>query len=287
MSAIPAEMLERRRELSWKFLSGNGVEIGALHHPMALGPRARVRYVDRYDAEGLRRHYPELGGYDLVPVDAIDDGETLSTFKDGELDFIIANHFLEHTENPIGTIRNHLGKLRRGGRLYFAVPNKHDSFDRGRATTAFVHLINDDRDGPQGSRAEHFREWVGCVGGLEDPSEIEDLAQRLMAINYSIHYHVWDARAFSDFLNRTRSLLGNAFDIEHFSINGSEIVAVLRKRDPVSTRRRSPLALKAGERIRFARACLADWRRKLRSLRRPIGPNPARPPRVGARGGAG
>lgn len=270
MSAIPAEMLKRRRELSWKFLSGDGVEIGALHHPMALGPRARVRYVDRYDVDGLRRHYPELRDYDLAPVDAIDDGETLSTFGDGELDFIVANHFLEHTENPIGTIRNQLGKLRAGGRLYFAVPNKHDSFDRGRATTPFDHLVADDRDGPRASRAEHFQEWTRCVGGLEDPREIEAHSQRLMAMNYSIHFHVWDARAFSDFLNRTRSFLGNAFDIEHFSINGSEIVAVLRKRDPASPEPRSRWARQLRARIRFLSACLADWRRKLRALRHPI-----------------
>ena len=40
-------------------------------------------------------------------VDVVDDGETLATVAGGDRqDFIVANHFLEHTENPIGTIEH-------------------------------------------------------------------------------------------------------------------------------------------------------------------------------------
>lgn len=271
MSEIPAKTLARRRELSLEFLSGDGIEIGALHHPMALGPNARVRYVDRYDVDGLRAHYPELHGYDLVEVDVIDDGERLSSFPDNGLDFLIANHFLEHTENPIGTIRNHLSKIRPGGRLYFAVPNKRDCFDRDREPTSFEHLLADDRDGPERSRAGHYREWARRVEKRVDPAEVEAYSNHLMAMNYSIHFHVWDARSFGDFLERTRERLENAFDIEHFSINGAEIVTILRKRDATSPERLWWPSREFRRLTRRLASRWADWKAEARNLRAALG----------------
>src|SRR5712691_699882 len=159
MSSIPEPMLARRREVSARFLQGTGIEIGALHYPLWVDPdRARVRYVDRLTVPELRQQYPELAAYALVEVDVVDDGEKLSSFADGTLDFVIGNHMLEHCENPIGTTRNHLAKVRPGGVLYYAVPDKRYSFDVDRPLTSFEHLVRDDREGPAWSRLEHFRE---------------------------------------------------------------------------------------------------------------------------------
>jgi predicted SAM-dependent methyltransferase len=60
-----------------------------------------VKYVDRLNVTELRKHYPELDHVNLVPVDIIDDGESLPSFKDESLDFIIANHILEHSAKPL------------------------------------------------------------------------------------------------------------------------------------------------------------------------------------------
>jgi SAM-dependent methyltransferase len=227
MSGIPAAMLQERRRLSRKHLIGDGVEVGALHHPMELGDRARVRYVDRMDVDGLRAHYPELRDYDLVHVDVVDDGEKLGTLPDGSLDFLVANHFLEHTENPLGTIRNHLSKVRVGGAVYLAIPNRDYSFDRGRPLTPFDHLVRDDVEGPGWSRFEHFREWARFVEHIEDPEAADVQARRLAEANYSIHFHVWDASSFADFLDRASGHLGDMFEVREFARNDTEVVAVL------------------------------------------------------------
>lgn len=260
MNQTRSKIIDPRFKLSHKYLSGDGVEIGALHNPLRLGPAARVRYVDRYDVDGLRRHYPELNNLDLVTVDVIDDGETLSTFREGELDFIVANHFLEHTENPIGTLRNHLSKLRSGGKLFMAVPNKHYCFDLHRPLTSFEHLLSDDQGDPADSRADHYREWTRLVVKPENPADIEARANQLMAQKYSIHFHVWDARTFHDFLERTRAYLGNAFDIEHFSFSGIEILAVLKKRDATTPTGSSGPLRSPGWLSRSLTATWADWR---------------------------
>ena len=229
MGLLPEPMLAARRELSERYLEGSGVELGALHLPLWTSERATVRYVDRLDVAGLRQQYPELAEHDLVNVDIVDDGEALSSIKDGQLDFIIANHMLEHTENPIGTIRNHLRKVRDNGVLYYAVPDKWAGFDRERPITPFEHLVRDDREGPTVSRLEHFHEWVRLVTNVTQPDEIERQVRELLARNYSIHFHVWDNPHFRLFLDDANEYLGRPFQIEYFGQNLNEMITVLRK----------------------------------------------------------
>ena len=132
MTSIPAEIINKRSVIAKRFLKGEGIEIGALHHPLKLPTNASVKYVDRLSNSELRIHYPELSNCDIVEVDIIDDGEKLSTIYSDSLDFIVANHMLEHCLNPIGTIRNHLKHIKRNGIIYYAVPDKIHSFDNKR-----------------------------------------------------------------------------------------------------------------------------------------------------------
>jgi len=53
----------------------------------------------------LRSQYPELNDKPLVPADYIADGELLETITDNNHDFVIANHFIEHCQNTILTIK--------------------------------------------------------------------------------------------------------------------------------------------------------------------------------------
>jgi SAM-dependent methyltransferase len=229
VSDIPAHMLAKRREVSLRYLSGEGIEVGALHHPLWIDPtRARVRYVDRLTVPELRRQYPELAAYELVPVDLVDDGEALARLDDESQDFIVGNHMLEHCENPLGTLRCHLAKLRRGGVLYYAVPDKRMCFDAERPLTPFSHLEHDDREGPEGSRRGHFREWAELVNKHRG-AEIEENVRQLLDRNYSIHFHVWDHGTFAEFLRSAQDYLGGAFRLEHFEQNDTEIITVLRK----------------------------------------------------------
>jgi len=234
MALPPEQQLSLRHVLSDKYLVGQGIEVGALHQPLWTSERASVRYVDRLDVPALRRHYPELGALELVKVDIVDDGEKLSSLPDGQLDFIIANHMIEHTENPLGTIRNHLRKIREGGVLYYAVPDKRYTFDVDRPITPFEHLVRDDQEGTHLSRMEHFVEWGRLVGKIP-PDQLDEHVAKLLESNYSIHFHVWDHAQFGDFLKRANDYLGNPFAVEYYGQNGIEVITILRKLRPVST----------------------------------------------------
>jgi hypothetical protein len=64
--------------------------------------------------------------------------------------------FFEHCENPIGTIRNHLKKVKTGKILFFVIPEKPYTFDTERALTEFNHLVDDDVVGTEISRMPYY-----------------------------------------------------------------------------------------------------------------------------------
>lgn len=177
-----------RMYLADSFLHGDGIEIGALHRPVPLPERATVRYLDRLYTDDLRSEYNELCSVELVEPSIIDDGELLNHVPTNSVDFIIANHFLEHCQDPIGTILVHLNRLRDGGHLFYAIPEKRYTFDNPRATTNLEHLIHDHTDGGASSRVEHFTEYGDIVMRAENPQE---KGQALMDADYSIHFHAW------------------------------------------------------------------------------------------------
>ena len=77
---IPEHIVATRHSIASKYLSGEGIEIGALHFPLPTPPQAKVRFVDRSSVADLRAHYPELAEMPLVDVDVVDDGEKLLNF---------------------------------------------------------------------------------------------------------------------------------------------------------------------------------------------------------------
>ena len=225
----PTVQGDPRGQLAAECLRGGGVEIGALHQPMPLPPDAGVTYVDRMTVEELRAH-SELAELELTPVDVVDDGERLATFEDESVDFVVANHFLEHCENPIGTIETHLRKLRPGGVVH-AVP---DSATRSTfvAPARPEHLIADYEDGPEASRRDHYVEWERMVydSGACPPDDAE--AARRAGIRereaYSIHFHVWTQSDLLEMFMHCRDRFAT-FELEAVRRSGMENIVVLRK----------------------------------------------------------
>jgi SAM-dependent methyltransferase len=227
----PPVYFDGRFELAAHYLFGEGLEIGALHLPLAVPDDVKVRYVDRLPVAQLRHDYPELAEWNLVEADIIDDGEVLSTVADCSQDFIIANHFLEHCEDPIAAIQNHLGKLREGGILFYAVPDKRYTFDWPRPVTPLEHIIADHEGGPQRSRSDHYEEWARFVEirSEETTEQMIARARQLERDAYSIHMHVWTQAEFLRLILAARELSDRAFDVEAAARQDIEFMVVLRK----------------------------------------------------------
>jgi SAM-dependent methyltransferase len=202
-----------RKELR-HHIRGDGIEIGALHNPFDLSglPVTRIRYVDRMPSEQLRLQYPELNDVSFVNIDIIDDGQILSTIPNGSLDFIIANHMIEHCDNTLGALENWLVKLREQGVLFLALPDKRRGWDERRDITSLEHILEDYRSTTSERKArnyEHFKSWTELVGNIHDEAHV----RWLIEIDYSIHFHVFTFDSFRSLLDYARRELDFPFRI--------------------------------------------------------------------------
>ena len=212
-----------------RYLSGEGVEIGALHNPSKMPLKANVTYVDYITSDEARIRYPDIAEQIAKRTIVVDDGEKLEQFEDESLDFIVANHFLEHTRDPIGTIKVHLNKLKSGGILLYALPDKRYSFDVTRPVTPFEHLIIDHEHGYEVSNYHHYLEYVRYVDQVNDKKSIEAHAKLLIKMDNRIHFHVWDANAIRDMFYETSEYCDRSFVILEILEDNPEIVVILKK----------------------------------------------------------
>lgn len=222
------KFFSKREALSRKYIKGNGLEIGALHTPLKVCNKAKVTYVDRLDSKGLRKHYSELKNFYFVPVKIVDNGEILKKVKSNSQDFVIANHFVEHCENPIAMLKNQLRVLKKGGVIYWAIPDKRFTFDAVRPLTTIKHLEEDYEKGPEVSRLDHYAEWVNIIGN-EKGGKTQKTAKQLMKDHYSIHFHTWTMESFKKFLNQIKKKYKLQFSIKEITPNINEFICILQK----------------------------------------------------------
>jgi len=219
---------QKRNHIVRQFIkAGSGIEIGALHHPVKVRRGVTVKYIDRLTVDELRQQYPELNNTQLVEVDILADGETLTPIGSSTQDFVIANHFLEHCQNPMLALKNMLRVLKHTGVLFVSIPDKRYTFDVNRPITTYDHLVKDYIEGPEVSRRQHFEEWVRLANKVMDDIEVERQIKHLMEINYSIHFHVWTEPEMIEFFLKQKGT--HDFEIELFSRNINEMIFVLRK----------------------------------------------------------
>lgn len=156
-----------RKKASFRYLRGQGVEIGALHCPLEVLPGVVVKYVDYATREENVKKYPEIDGSRIVVTDHVDDGFELSCIQSASQDFIIANHVLEHSPNPLHALLSWSSALKTNGFLFLTLPNGNKSFDKGRMITSAEHIVEDYELVKAGEmqtfaarNREHYKEFV-------------------------------------------------------------------------------------------------------------------------------
>lgn len=195
---------KRLRAARW--LRGSGIEIGALDTPLVVPAGVNVCYVDRVPTEKLHEQYAELADAVFVPVSIVGDAQDLAALADASVDFVIANHLVEHLENPIAGLREMLRVIRTGGVLYLALPDPRVTFDVDRQLTSVEHVVDEFRNGTAHTRERHFEEWVETAekhvawmqkaGVKSGPERVREL----LDLDYSIHFHVWRPDTFLELI---------------------------------------------------------------------------------------
>jgi hypothetical protein len=245
------------REVFLKYLSGKGAEFGALHNPLPLDPaRCQVLYVDRITKAEALRTFPELqkeADRIVEPDIVLDvDGERLLELAGHNLNFIVANHLIEHLVNPLLWLERVTALLPEGGILYLAAPIRERTFDQRRALTSNEHLWADYRNQERELSVDHLNDFL--LNMTKDHVEPDRRAwmyfendclpddrperERIYAIHRarSIHVHVWSRDSFEDFLNfaiRRLALPLSLIDATSVDDDSPEMIFVLKRmRDP-------------------------------------------------------
>jgi hypothetical protein len=69
----------RREEVARRHLRGAGLEIGAMHFPLAVPDGVKVKYVYRLSKQHAIERYPDLDGSRMVDPEIIEDGFPLAS----------------------------------------------------------------------------------------------------------------------------------------------------------------------------------------------------------------
>jgi SAM-dependent methyltransferase len=164
---------------------------------------ATVEYVDVLSNEMLESRYG-LPASHLVPLAHVIDGNNLSVYRDGELDFLIANHVLEHFDDPVGGLIEWLRILKPGGRLFITLPNhRSNCYDWQRIPARAEHLELDysDPSGRPARNLKHYEDFAQAINQWPDGDpNIHRQAMEWTEANDRHHYHVYDEQTVVDVL---------------------------------------------------------------------------------------
>lgn len=220
-----------RYYLSRKYIKGGyGIEIGPSFLPLNITENADIKYVDLMTAEELCSLYPQIPENKVKKIDIIDDGETLKSFDDESLDFIIANHFIEHTINPGQTILNFLRVLKKDGIIFLAIPNRVNIFDYKRPLTEVEHLIDVFEKGTDELIEDHYHEVVEIVEKIQ-PDKIHERIRQLKEERFSIHYHTYELENFIPLIEyiADKGHPVKILETRYFMLGTDEFIVIMKK----------------------------------------------------------
>jgi predicted SAM-dependent methyltransferase len=211
------------------YLSGEGVEIGALAWPLPLPDHVRCRYIDILSTEVLKGIYKDHKKL-IIPVDIIDNGETLASLSKDSQDFIISNHFLEHAVNVIKTLKRWYDLLRADGILFLSVPDRRFTADQARQRTSIEHLFDEFERNvteiPEDHCIDHLVAWNGIPRDRIDSLMIQQCRK------YGVHNHCWEDEDILQLFEVLFHQKGVKFQLVDLSLPRglyNEVILLLRK----------------------------------------------------------
>ncbi len=242
-----------RRRYLLKYIAPEacGLEIGPYCSPTILKSEAEVLYLDyasQAELEAERARSPDPHAGEVAPVDFVVRGEDYRDAVDRPLDYIVANHVMEHVANIVLWLERLSAMLRPGGILFIAIPDKKYNFDRYRTNTDLSHLLADYFRGKTTIDQEHCLDvsiyydlsYIGQSMALEDRLAAANI-RRVFAEepHIGVHSHVFESETFLSRilvpLLATGLLELDLLEYHTAAENFGEIIFILAKRPPTVT----------------------------------------------------
>jgi predicted SAM-dependent methyltransferase len=137
----------------------------------------------------------------------ISEASDLSKIENEKYDFIISSHCLEHTANPIKTLKEWNRVLVDGGYFVLVLPDKNFTFDKNRPVTSFKHLLQDFKNNIDETDETHFDEVIRLhnINLDKGTTTKEELINRTKNnfLNRCVHHHVFNFELITELLNYT------------------------------------------------------------------------------------
>ncbi|GAB4136284.1 MAG: hypothetical protein Fur0037_00670 [Planctomycetota bacterium] len=240
-------VVQKRRDLLFRHVdvrTQRGLEIGPYLQPTVRKDEGRIEYLDFYTAEELaEQEFQRTGAsVEVPPVDHVVKSDDYFRHVQGEFDYVIANHVIEHVDNPIQWLIDLARLVREDGVLFLAVPDKKYNFDRYRSDTPLSHLLADWFRG-RGAHEEHGVDivlfydtaYVGKPLDAKEKLDIEKLRNAFAEPSHpGRHNHVFQSETFVRTILRPLQYLGawpyTLLDFGPAPQNHGEFHLVLRKR---------------------------------------------------------
>jgi SAM-dependent methyltransferase len=213
------------REIAASCLYGTGIEFGAGASPFPVPLECVVRFADAFSYESLKAvMYPGQQAHDLIRPDYVTDIKTLAGIPDESLDFIVACHVIEHTNNPLSAIGSCYRALKPGGHLLLVVPDMTKTFDSKRALTTLAHLIEDYETPSLNRDRGHYEEFYSKAVGFEIPSDsnVLEYAAQKQTEGGDIHYHTFTYESFLEIVEWCVHKQGWAIEFSHPTLLGPD-----------------------------------------------------------------
>lgn len=216
---------EVRRPFSRQLLQkyspiGAGLEIGVGYQTVA--PMSRTVLSDAFQTHGADLSLAK----EFFPSHQI-------PYSDGHFSFILSEHMLEHSANPLMSLREWQRVLQPNGVLYLFLPHKERTFDKDRPRTTLAHLIEDEKADQRDDDTTHLQEWMNLVITPGRAPHYSHVPRQDMARLGVIHHHVWIAADVVELLQHLD------FEIleqhEQVPDRFDSFVVVARKRAPNTT----------------------------------------------------
>jgi len=196
LSCTIDKLYDIRDDLATRYLTGKGYEIGAQKSPLTCRNAEKVIYIDYLSKEESSQKY-HIPLHECVDVDIIADANNLIDIPSDSASFVIANHVLEHSPDPVSTLFGWLRILQTGGLLFLTLPNyRSNEFDFEKTPATLSHLTRD-YEGNKNNEditTEHILEHIRLIDEV-NPANGTLFQQRYKEIvdsNLHTHYHVYN-----------------------------------------------------------------------------------------------
>lgn len=234
-------------KLALKMLCGkNGIEIGAstqnsfyLTDPKYCNQIGGYLNVDFTADQGGKW---QDGDFAPMIVNIVATGDKLP-FKNESLDYVLSSHMIEHSFDPVDTIKEWLRVVKKGGYIFIIAPHKDRTFDKNRDITQVTEILDrhngkiNIRDYAMPISNEAAVEYLKSIGKTGDKMGMTDIPSLLVSKNDKLlpnwrryteddhhHWTVWNTESFLDLCKAMKWNVIEYQDVDDKVGNGFTIV---------------------------------------------------------------